>query len=86
MTEKDAIILCSSIVGLLAGVLAELTVLAARRRLDLWLRYAGYWSPGWMLTFAMSHWCGWYGLLSAIPVYVLIVVVFWLDTRRKFPR
>jgi len=66
MNEKDYILICSSIVGILAGVFAELTVLAVRHRLDLWARYAGYWSPRWMLTAAMSHWYGWYGLLSAI--------------------
>jgi hypothetical protein len=86
MNDKDYIIITSSVVGLLAGLLAELTVLAARHRLDLWLRYAGYWSPGWLLTTAMSHWFGWYGLLSAIPAYLLIVLAFWLDSRKRFPR
>jgi hypothetical protein len=72
MNEKDYIIIISAIVGILAGVFAELTVLAARHRLDLWLRYAGYWSPGWLLTTAVSHWFGWYGLLSIIPPFQLI--------------
>lgn len=85
MTEKDYILICSTIVGILTGLFAELTVLAVRGRLDLWRRYAGYWSPGWLLTTAVSHWYGWLGLLSAIPVYFLIVLAFWLDSRRKFP-
>jgi hypothetical protein len=34
----------------------------------------------------VSHWYGWYGLLSAIPAYFLIVLAFWLDSRKRFPR
>lgn len=86
MNEKDYIIICSAVVGTLAGVLAELTVLAVRQRLDLWWRYAGYWAPGAALTSATSHWYGWYGLLAAIPAYLLIFSAFWLDSRKKFPR
>ena len=83
MIEKDFIVVCASMAGLLAGVLAELTVLAYYRRLDLWARYARYWAPGWMLTTAICHWYGWVGLISAVPTYALIVLVFWLDARRK---
>ncbi|HTJ00170.1 MAG TPA: hypothetical protein VL527_14910 [Dongiaceae bacterium] len=88
MDEKTyiSVTLCSTILGLLAGILAVVTVLAKRRRLDLWSRYMGYSSPGWLLTMAAAHFFGWYGLLAAIPVYFLIVLAFTLDTRKKIPR
>jgi hypothetical protein len=72
MNEKDAIIICSMTVGLLAGIVAILIFLALRRRLDLWLRYIHLATPAGFLTFAASHWLGWFGLLVAIPAGGLI--------------
>ena len=86
MNEKDYILVCATLAGLLAGILAVLTVLACYRRLDLWARYVGYWQPGWMFTSAICHWYGWLGLLSAFLGYGLTVLVFWLDIRRKWSR
>lgn len=86
MTEKDAIIICSMIVGWIGGITAVLLFLAMRRRLDLWSRYMNYAGSAGFLTMGLSHWMAWYGLLIAVPAGGLVFFAIWMDSRKKFPR
>ena len=86
MNAQDITFFSAVVVGWTAGILAVLTVLASRGRIDLWSRYFAYSCPAVAFSTAAEHWFGWYSLLAAFPLYGLTCLVFWLDIRKKFPR
>lgn len=71
--------------GWLAGALAVWTVCLLRRRTDLWARHLFYCAPLWSLPVCAVHFLGWYALLVSLVTYGLVLLVFWMDSRRKFP-
>ena len=84
MNTQDYLIISSMVLGIVAGILAVLSVLALRGRVELWKNHMNYvWSPGFLIM-AASHWLGWYGLLITFPAYALVFLAFWFDSRKKF--
>ena len=86
MNAQDITFFSEAVVGWAAGILAVLTVLASRGRVDLWSRYFAYSCPAVAFSMASEHRWSWYALLTAFPLYALTCLVFWLDIRKKFPR
>jgi len=86
MNAHDMAFFSAVIVGWAAGMLAVLTVLASRGRIDLWWRYFAYACPAVPFCIAAEHWFGWYSVLTAFPLYGLTYFVVWLDIRKKFPK
>ena len=85
MNERDAINICSTAAGIIAGIVAVLIFLAMRRRMELWWRYVQYATPAAFFTMAAAHWLGWYGLMVAVPAGGLVFFAVWMDARKKFP-